>query len=74
LFWSTRSGQYHRCFCWARNQAVLCTIYVVDLSEFAVINEVYQDFFSPPYPARATVQVVALPRQARIEISAIVAL
>jgi 2-iminobutanoate/2-iminopropanoate deaminase len=47
------------------------TIYLVDLAHFAAVNETYGRFFRPPYPARSTVQVVALPRGAHVEIDAI---
>src|SRR5271165_571080 len=47
------------------------TIYLVDMADFARVNEAYGRFFQPPYPARATVQVSALPRGARVEIDAI---
>jgi 2-iminobutanoate/2-iminopropanoate deaminase len=50
---------------------VKTTIYLVDLSHFATINEVYGRFFEAPFPARATVQVAALPRGAQVEIDAI---
>lgn len=50
---------------------VRTTIYVVDLADYATVNEVYGRFFHPPYPARSTVQVTALPRGARVEIDAI---
>jgi len=50
---------------------VKTTIYLVDLAEFAMVNEVYSEFVRPPYPARATVGVAALPRGARVEIEAI---
>jgi 2-iminobutanoate/2-iminopropanoate deaminase len=50
---------------------VRTTVYVTDLADFAVVNQTYAEFFSEPYPARATVQVAALPRGARIEIDAI---
>jgi 2-iminobutanoate/2-iminopropanoate deaminase len=50
---------------------VKTTIYVVDLGEFDIINRIYGEHLNSPYPARATVQVVALPRGARIEIDAI---
>jgi|HubBroStandDraft_6_1064221.scaffolds.fasta_scaffold1829208_2 2-iminobutanoate/2-iminopropanoate deaminase len=52
---------------------VKTTIYLVDLGSFAVVNEVYARHFEPPYPARATVQVSALPRGALVEIDAIAA-
>lgn len=47
------------------------TIYVTDLAHFSVVNEVYARAFRPPYPARVTVQVSALPRGAQVEIDAI---
>jgi 2-iminobutanoate/2-iminopropanoate deaminase len=47
------------------------TIYLVDLAHFTTVNEVYGRFFEPPYPARSTVQVAALPRGAQVEIDAI---
>jgi 2-iminobutanoate/2-iminopropanoate deaminase len=50
---------------------VKTTIYLVDLGSFATVNEIYGRRFSVPYPARATVQVAALPRGAKVEIDAI---
>lgn len=50
---------------------VKLTIYLTDLSRFSVVNEVMSKFFTEPYPARATVQVVALPMTAQIEIDAV---
>jgi len=50
---------------------VKTTIYLVDLAEFEIVNQVYAEFVRPPYPARATVGVAALPRGARVEIEAI---
>jgi len=50
---------------------VKTTIFMIDLSEFEIVNRVYGEHFEPPYPARSTVQVAALPRGARIEIEAI---
>jgi 2-iminobutanoate/2-iminopropanoate deaminase len=49
---------------------VKTTIYMVDLKEFAAVNEVYGGFFraGATAPARSTVQVAALPRNARVEI------
>ncbi|HVN27105.1 MAG TPA: RidA family protein [Candidatus Binataceae bacterium] len=52
---------------------VKTTIFMVDLSEFDIVNRVYGEHFSAPYPARSTVQVAALPRKARVEIEAIAA-
>lgn len=50
---------------------VKTTVYVVDLADFDVVNRIYGEHLSAPYPARATVQVAALPRGARVEIDAI---
>jgi 2-iminobutanoate/2-iminopropanoate deaminase len=50
---------------------VRTTIYLVDLADFARVNEIYGRRFTAPYPARATVGVAALPRGARVEIDAI---
>jgi len=53
------------------SHVVRCTIYCVDLGDFAKINEAYGRYFPGSPPARATVQVAALPRGARVEIDAI---
>ena len=50
---------------------VKTTIYLADLADFAVVNEIYATCFVEPYPARATVQVARLPRDVRVEIDAI---
>ena len=50
---------------------VKTTIFMIDLAESEIVNRVYGEHFVPPYPARSTVQVAALPRNARIEIDAI---
>ena len=50
---------------------VKTTIYLVELSDFSAVNEIYGEFVVSPYPARATVGVAALPRGARVEIEAI---
>jgi 2-iminobutanoate/2-iminopropanoate deaminase len=50
---------------------VKTTIYLVDLADFATVNEIYARFVQAPYPARATVGVAALPRGARVEIDAV---
>lgn len=47
------------------------TIYLQNLGDFAAVNEVYGGYFSSEPPARATVQVAALPRAAQVEIDAI---
>lgn len=50
---------------------VKTTVFMVDLSEYAKMNEEYARHFSPPFPARSTVQAAALPRGARVEIDAV---
>lgn len=50
---------------------VKTTIYLTDMADFAAVNEVYGTYFSSRAPARATVQVAALPRGAHVEIDAI---
>jgi len=50
---------------------VKTTVFLVDLAEFATMNEVYGKHFAASYPARATVQVAALPAGARVEIEAV---
>jgi reactive intermediate/imine deaminase len=55
------------------NDIVKLTILMTDLSEFAKVNEIMAAHFDAPYPARATYQVAALPRGARIVIEAVLA-
>jgi reactive intermediate/imine deaminase len=56
------------------NDAVKVNISLTDLNDFATVNEVMKQFFSEPYPARACVQVAALPRGAAVEIELILEL
>lgn len=53
------------------HQVVRTTVYMIDLGEFAAMNEVYASYFTAPYPARSTVQVVKLPKDVRVEIDVI---
>lgn len=53
---------------------VKTTIYLTDLSDFARVNEAYAEYFESAPPARATIQVAALPKGAKVEIDAIAAL
>ena len=50
---------------------VRTTVFLADMNDFAAMNEVYGQYFKEPYPARATVQVARLPRDARVEIDLI---
>ncbi|HSN90335.1 MAG TPA: RidA family protein [Anaeromyxobacteraceae bacterium] len=56
------------------DRVVKTTIFLADLGDFAKVNEVYGGYFSAAPPARATVQVAALPRGARVEIDAVAVL
>lgn len=53
------------------SHVVRTTVFLADMNDFAAVNEVYGTYFSEPYPARATVQVARLPKDARVEIDAI---
>lgn len=53
---------------------VKLTIYLTDLGNFPIVNEIMQRLFQEPYPARVTIQVAALPKAAQIEIDAMMAL
>ncbi len=50
------------------------TIFLTDLNDFATVNGIMAEFFSEPYPARATIEVSALPKGVAVEIEAIMAL
>jgi 2-iminobutanoate/2-iminopropanoate deaminase len=50
---------------------VRTTIFLADMNDFAAVNEIYGQYFTQPYPARATVQVARLPKDARVEIDVI---
>ena len=54
--------------------AVRIGIFMTDLSQFAKVNAVMAEFFNAPFPARATVEVSALPRGAKVEVEAILVL
>jgi reactive intermediate/imine deaminase len=53
------------------DDVVRFTVYLTDLADFATVNGVMEDVLEPPYPARVTVQVAALPKGARVEVDAI---
>ncbi|MGI9323538.1 MAG: Rid family detoxifying hydrolase [Pseudomonadales bacterium] len=54
--------------------ALKLNVYLTDLGNFAAVNEVMADIFKEPLPARAAIQVSALPKGAQVEVDAIVAL
>jgi reactive intermediate/imine deaminase len=51
--------------------AVKLTVYLTDLGNFALVNEIMAGYFTAPYPARAAVGVASLPRGGQVEIDAI---
>ncbi|MCH8536554.1 MAG: RidA family protein [Alkalimonas sp.] len=53
------------------NDMVKVNIFLTDLSQFATVNEVMSRYFQEPYPARAAIEVSALPRSAQIEIDGV---
>ncbi|MBD3316028.1 MAG: RidA family protein [Chitinivibrionales bacterium] len=55
----------------AMDDAVMVTVLLNSISDYAEVNEVYASFFSEPYPARAVYEVGALPKSAAIEIMVI---
>ncbi len=55
------------------SRVVKTTVMLKDIADFAAMNEVYAEFFTAPYPARAAYQVAALPRDARVEIECVAA-
>ena len=54
--------------------AVKLTIFLTSLDDFAVVNDIMSKYFSLPFPARATIEVSALPKGAQVEVEAILAL
>ncbi len=56
------------------DDVVKATVFLTDLSHFAVVNKIMAEYFREPYPARAAVGVSSLPRGAQVEVECIVAL
>ena len=54
-----------------RTHIIKTTVYLTDLKDFSRMNRVYENFFEDTKPARACIQVVALPKGAKVEIDAI---
>ncbi len=52
---------------------VKTTVYLADMNDFAVMNEVYAQYFSEPFPARSAIAVKTLPKQALVEVECIAA-
>lgn len=53
------------------SHVVRCTVYLADIDDYAQVNEIYARYFNESRPARAAVEVSALPREASVEISCI---
>lgn len=53
------------------DNVVKTTVFIKNMSDFAVINEIYGKYFSEPYPARSCVEVSKLPKDVLIEVEAI---
>lgn len=56
------------------DDAVKLNVFLVDLGNFAMVNQVMAEYFSEPYPARAAIGVAALPRGAQVEMDAVLEL
>lgn len=56
------------------DDAVKVNVYLTDLANFGKVNEIMAMYFQQPYPARAAVQVAALPRGARVEVECVLSL
>ena len=53
------------------NDVVKTTVFLTDMADFQAVNEIYARFFGEVKPARSTIQVAALPKEARVEVEAI---
>ncbi|MCR4892130.1 MAG: RidA family protein [Lachnospiraceae bacterium] len=53
------------------SNVVKTTVLLADINDFAAMNEVYGEFFTEPYPARAAFQAAAIPKGAKVEIEAV---
>ena len=53
------------------NDVVKSTVFLLDMNDFAAMNAVYAKYFAAPFPARSTIQVARLPKDARVEIEVI---
>lgn len=56
------------------DDVVKTTVFLADMNDFVKMNEVYAKYFKAPFPARSTVQVARLPRDAKVEIEAVAVL
>ena len=53
----------------SRENILKCSIFIKNMNDFELINEIYADYFKEPYPARETVEVARLPKDVNVEIS-----
>lgn len=53
------------------NHIIKSTIFIKDMNDFAIINDIYSSYLQQPFPARETVEVARLPKDVRIEISVV---
>lgn len=53
------------------DKVIKTTVFISDMAQFAAVNEVYETFFTEPYPARSCVEVSRLPKDVMVEIEAI---
>ncbi len=53
------------------NDIVKATVYLTDINDFSAVNEIYGNYFKPPYPARTAIAVSALPLGSKIEIEVV---
>lgn len=53
------------------SNVVKTTVFLANIADFSAMNDVYAQFFSVPYPARAAFQVACLPKEALVEIECI---
>ncbi len=53
------------------SNVLMVNVYLSDMNLFSELNKIYEEYFKPPYPARAVVEVAKLPKNVRVEISLI---
>ena len=57
-----------------RNHILKCSIFLKNMNDFNTVNELYAEYFDPPFPARETIEVARLPKDVNIEISFVASL
>ncbi len=55
------------------SRALKITVFLTDMDNFAAVNEVFEEYLQPPYPARAAVEVSGLPKGVAVEMDAVIA-